>query len=702
MTLLMRSQSAAAGALDLGLGGPAERRSFDWSRSQGPIFGLKVFGAAMTALYIGLALGLERPFWAMLTAFIVAQPLTGMALSKGAYRIAGTLAGASWAVFNLMAFAGAPELQALGFAAWLGLCVYLASIDRTARAYAFALAGYTACLIGLPSVDTPISIFDVALARVEEITLGTLCMTLIDAVVLPQPAGPVLLQRLDAWLGNTGRWARDVLAGTVDRATARVDMRRLIASAAALDELRGHASYDTPALRRADRGLRLIQRRSQMVLSVLVAIGHRLATFRDRRPEISQELTPLLGRIAAWMDHGAGGASEPDQHTGLRAAIAARVPDDEAIRGDSDRLLFRTLVHRLDDLVKVWAGLGELRHGLMAGRQPAGTVEPLSRHRDHLLAGVTAISAFLTVLVCSAIWIATAWPQGATATMMAGTICALLGIRDEPVQPAQQFLVMSVAGSVLAMIYLFAVLPRVDGFVPLTLVLAPVFLPLAMCLQQPARAARAMPLIMGSLALMALDQTFDADIAGFVNGAIALNLGVAIAVIVLRLGRSLGIEWEVERVMRAVRRDVARLAAGDAALDRAAFESRMHDRVALLFPRLAGADQALAGRLGDALVALRVGINILLLRRTTPGLPGDAQRALAELNESIIGSADDRHRLGHNLARTLELADGAMATLAAAPVTPASTDALLALAGIRHALSWHGLLAQPLPETPAT
>lgn len=674
----------------------AEPPRLDWSRLRTPVFGLKVFGAAMAALYIGLALGLERPFWAMLTAFIVAQPLTGMVLSKGAYRMAGTAVGACWAVFNLVALAGAPELQALGFAVWLGLCVYLASIDRTARAYAFVLAGYTACLIGLPSVEAPGAIFDVALARVEEITLGTLCMTLIDAIVLPQAVGPVLLQRLDGWLAATGRWARDVLAGTVDRAAARADMRRLIASAAALDELRGHAAYDSPALRRADRGLRLIQRRSQMLLSVLMAIGTRLATFRDSRPDIGQELAPLLRQVADWLG---GGTLDPGELTALRANIAGQVPADAAVRGDADRLLLRTLVHRLDDLVTLWAGLGELRHGLTTGGQPTGAVEPLARHRDHLLAGVTAISACLTVLLCAVIWIATAWPQGSTATMMAGTICALLGIRDEPVRPAQQFLVMSVAGSVLAMIYLFVVLPRVDGFVPLILVLAPVYLPLAMCLQRPALAAKAMPLIMGSLALMALDQTFDADIAGFVNGAIALNLGVAIAVIVLRLGRSLGIEWEVERVMRAVRRDVARLAAGDATLDRATFESRMHDRVAMLFPRLAGADQALAARLGDALVALRVGLNILLLRRTMPDLPHTVRDALARLNRSIIASADDRHRLGHNLAHTLALADAALAELASAPVTPATTEALLALAGIRHALSWHGLLAEP--EAPA-
>jgi uncharacterized membrane protein YccC len=60
------------------------------TRIQVLIFGLKVFGAAMLAFYIGLVLNLDRPFWAMTTAFIVAQPLTGMAVAKGFYRLAGT------------------------------------------------------------------------------------------------------------------------------------------------------------------------------------------------------------------------------------------------------------------------------------------------------------------------------------------------------------------------------------------------------------------------------------------------------------------------------------------------------------------------------------------------------------------------------------------------------------------------------------
>ena len=46
-------------------------------------------------------------------------------------------------------------------------------------------AGYTAALIGFPAVDTPLTIFDTAVARVEEIGLGILSASLIHSLVLP-------------------------------------------------------------------------------------------------------------------------------------------------------------------------------------------------------------------------------------------------------------------------------------------------------------------------------------------------------------------------------------------------------------------------------------------------------------------------------------------------------------------------------------
>ena len=653
------------------------------------VFGLKVFGAAMLALWLALRLGLEHPAWAMLTAFIVAQPVTGMAVAKGLYRLLGTLAGAAFAMVALVALAGAPELQVLAFSTWLGGCVFLGALDRTARAYAFLLAGYSVCLIGLPMVQTPDAIFATVLARVEEIALGVACMTLVDALILPQPARPLLLQRVAGWRADIGRWARDVLAGTADRAKARADLRQLMASFAALEDLRAAAAYDALTGPREQAALRRMQRQAQTVLSQLVAIGQRLATFRDRDPDPSAPLAPLLARIGAWMaDPTPTGADE------LRAALAAATPDDAAIRRDDDTLLLRTLIERLDELVRVWRRFTALSDDLppAADEDPATAAPP--RHRDPLLAGLAGLSAFAALMISCSLWIALAWPQGATVAMMAGTICALFGVRDDPVQPAQGFLLMSLLGSGLALVYLFLVLPSVDGFLALTLVLLPVFLPLAMCLQQPALAASAVPVIIGSLGAMGLDHRFSADLAAFVNGALALNLGIVLAILVLRLGRAFGVEWEVERVMRAVRVDLARLGQGDPALDQATFEGRMQDRIALLVRRLTGAEPALVGRLGDALVALRVGLNLDRLHRLAPQLPEPARRAVAEVRAEAGRAARDRRPHDH-LRRLLAAADRAVAAVAAAPATESATAALLALAGLRHAVAGHGFLPRP-------
>ena len=48
------------------------------------MFSVKTFAGAMLALWIALRIGLDRPYWAMATAYIVAQPLTGAMRSKAA------------------------------------------------------------------------------------------------------------------------------------------------------------------------------------------------------------------------------------------------------------------------------------------------------------------------------------------------------------------------------------------------------------------------------------------------------------------------------------------------------------------------------------------------------------------------------------------------------------------------------------------
>ena len=123
------------------------------------LFSINCLIATLLALYIAFSIGLPRPYWAMLTVYITSQPLTGALRSKAFYRVVGTVLGGIAAVVIVPTFVNAPALMALVIAAWVGLCLYVSLLDRTPRAYIFMLAGYTAAIIGFPSVGAPQAVF---------------------------------------------------------------------------------------------------------------------------------------------------------------------------------------------------------------------------------------------------------------------------------------------------------------------------------------------------------------------------------------------------------------------------------------------------------------------------------------------------------------------------------------------------------------
>jgi len=58
------------------------QRSPFWVRHAALVFSVKTFAAAMLALVTALLLDMPRPYWAMATVYITAQPLVGATVSK--------------------------------------------------------------------------------------------------------------------------------------------------------------------------------------------------------------------------------------------------------------------------------------------------------------------------------------------------------------------------------------------------------------------------------------------------------------------------------------------------------------------------------------------------------------------------------------------------------------------------------------------
>ncbi|MGB8601387.1 MAG: FUSC family protein, partial [Rhizomicrobium sp.] len=189
------------------------------------IFSVNSYCAAMLALYVSLCCDLERPYWAMMTAYIASQPFTGAVYSKAIYRIIGTVLGATMMVLIIPPLSNAPPLLSLVIALWVGICLFFSLLDRTPRSYVFLLAGYTTVFVGFPIISAPISVFDVAVARVEEICIGVMCSTLFHTVFFPRSLRQSLSHQFSDTVTDLQAWVVDTLARKKDAVRRRGRIR---------------------------------------------------------------------------------------------------------------------------------------------------------------------------------------------------------------------------------------------------------------------------------------------------------------------------------------------------------------------------------------------------------------------------------------------------------------------------------------------
>jgi uncharacterized membrane protein YccC len=247
------------------------------------LFSAKSFAAAMLSIYMAMRIGLPRPFWALMTSYVVAAPFAGPTRSKGVYRALGAMLGAGAMVFVVPHLINSPELLSLALALWVGGCLYISLLDRTPRSYVLMLAGYTAAVIAFPAVNDPGAIFDLALARVEEIVLGIVCTTLVHSLVLPQPFGPVLLARLDRAVRDAHDWIRDAVNAAGDTRSAG-ERRKLAADITELRLMSTHPPFDTSQLRWTEKAVTALQERLAQFVPLVSGIEDRLAALRELGP----------------------------------------------------------------------------------------------------------------------------------------------------------------------------------------------------------------------------------------------------------------------------------------------------------------------------------------------------------------------------------------------------------------------------------
>ena len=652
------------------------------------IFSVNCYIATILTMFVAFSLDLKSPGWAMTTVYLTSQPLSGAMRAKAVYRAIGTFVGGAAMVAIVPNLVDAPELTTLAIILWVALCVFVSVLDRTPRSYMFVLSGYTAALIGFPSVLAPDTVFETAVSRVEEITLGVVCAAIVHSLIFPKSAFSAFEQKLRSAIADTRRWLAD---GLTQQATPEAEMerRRIAADISELYLLGTSLRFDTSPHRPDISTIRAFDRKIVALLPLVSAIEDRLTLLRRIGP-LDAKLTRALAGVSDWLKPKAGDRLRAAE---LKEACVAATPTVGSQSSWAD-LVTVNLTVRLIELIDSWqaclsfaAYLADPRQTPNADiRAAAAQIGPKPMHTDPGIALLSALAAAVAMGICAFFWIATAWPEGAGAIAFAAVACTLFASLDDPTPTIRNITFILALCIPIVFVYQFFVLPAIGGFVLLCAVLAFVLIPAGILMAIPAYAAIGLALALGFCVEMGLQTSYTADLAAIVNSNSAFVLGGVAALVVTRLMRVIGTQASARRLIRATYRDLADLAAGRSHPTRDQWASRMLDRVALLLYRQPRFEPRPQYEFADALEDLRLGVNMIETQSIAPAMLKPTQDALAAMFAGVAAHfrALARGRvaqLGDDLLQKIDIA------ISEATACTAATHACVAaIVGLRQTL----------------
>lgn len=608
-----------------------------WPSPRALLTAFSVYLAVILALYVAFALDLPNPWWAMATAYLAQprQPLLGAIWAKAFYRAAGTIIGGIASIVLIPNLANSPELMILALAGWVGLCVFGGLLDRTPRFYLFMLAGYTVTLVGLPAAAHPDGIFDVVVARCEEIIIGVVASALVQSVLFPRSVASAMTDQLDGVMTDTRKWISEVLCmPSAGRAPRHLATQLTEINLMATD---WRFEGDFSVFRR--RALGALEERLIALLPLISAVDDRIAALRNASIAPSQ-LPFLTSRIVTWVATANGtGAKANDQ---VLEEITAVAPKLGPTSGWTE-MLVASLTGGLSELVAIWQECVMLAAAIRtptartretADYLVAGT-RPRALHVAKGIAFLSAIVAALTIIGTAAFSTAIQWDSGPIAIGIAAMCCALFSTADDPIPLVMDFFIGLLIALPLPLLYEFAILPQIDGFIMLAVVLFPVIAFLGLLLTYPRFSLMALGAIVTFAAGLALQPSFASDLPGVLNAYLALVLGPIFALVGLGLARVLPTHYVIRLILRAGWRELAALTRGRPAASQIVWTSRMLDRVGLLLPRLSEIGASEESELVPALRDLRLGIGIVELQRLRAAVDANTRQeveiVLAEL-----------------------------------------------------------------------
>jgi len=613
------------------------RGFFDWARSDGVtwVYIFKVLLAAFLTLWLAMRLELPQPRTAMITVFIVMQPQSGQVFAKSFYRFLGTLAGSAMMVTLIALFAQNTELFLGSLAIWVGICSAGAARCRNFRAYGFVLAGYTAAMVGLPALAHPDGAFMAAVWRVLEISLGILCSTVVSAAILPQTASAAMRNALYQRFGVFALFVTDGLRGRSKADAFETNNVRFIAEAVGLEGLRSVTVFEDPHMRRRNGRLSRLNSEFMGITTRFNALHQLLERLRVNDEEhVVAAIRPGLQDLAEVLDGFSGRAlTSPDAarlvtalasyKEGLPARVRSlRAAFQETGPSEAEQLDFHTayeLLYRfVDDLhsyAQTHASLADHRH------ERERWDEPFTPQTNWWAAAASGIRASFILIVLGSYWVATAWPSGATMTLIAAATVGLSAATPNPKRMAFQMACGTFLGALIGFVEMFFIFPWIDGFPLLCVMLAPVIVLGSFLASRPKYAGMGLGLLIFFSTGSVPDNLTIYNPYTFINDYIAMVMGMLVCAAAGAIILPPNSRWLWKRLEQDLREQVVYAISGKLKGLASSFESRTRDLLHQAYGLAAGQPTVQKNLLRWMFVVLEVGHAIIELRKEQAILP---------------------------------------------------------------------------------
>ncbi|MCF3932116.1 FUSC family protein [Acuticoccus sp. M5D2P5] len=505
------------------------------------IYASKVALVVVLSLYAAFLLDLDHTYWALITIPFIVQPDGGTTVWRATGRLLGTLLGCFSGFLIAVLFGQTGEVAVLAAAVFVFIAAVFGRMQRGLDAYGYGSGALVTLIIILdtgPNVDNA---FTLALARTTETAIPVVIAFIVMLVVFPRSISDQAAARLRETREATLKLVHAILCYDPDAVGVAYEPTVLPSLSAANIALRGLAYERT-------RRNHLRPRMTAVALA-LHKLAIRAETGRFALTHVPDEardtdISAARRRFAAAVERLPAADSSAEQRLAAANDMAALAEtlhprqvlppeggdlSDRGLRVGAAFFRMRIMALAVEELMRAEAALVD-------PSRPAEPIAPFAgRYFDRLGALEYALRPTIVLLVLSAIWFATAWPNGLVLALIATAVTLIfpmLAPREARIAGGKALGIGIWCGGAIAMV-LMILLPNVEGFGALALILGGAIFAIFYTAQGPQN----IPYAIGSVIAISVgfqpQNTPVFEPVGLVNTAITLTLLPVVLIIAL-------------------------------------------------------------------------------------------------------------------------------------------------------------------------